>query len=80
MNKSTVQTLKVYSSVVDSGSDPSSIQEKPDTDVDPGFDDQKLKKKMQLKYFFVFLLKIALYLTLSLLKGRPSYRRSVKPS
>jgi hypothetical protein len=61
----------------------------PDLDQDTiriqGFDDQtqKLKKKIQLKmcfYFLFFLIKNAIYLSLGLHKGHPSYRRSLQPS
>jgi hypothetical protein len=40
---------------------------------DPGFDDQKVKKKLQLE-------QIAIYLSLGLYKGRPNYRRSLHHS
>ncbi len=41
------------------------------------FDDQKLRKK----YIWIFFWsKIAIYLSLGLHKGRPSYRRSLQPS
>ncbi len=43
-----------------------------------GFYDQKLKKIIQLKFFFVS--KIAIFLSLGLHKGHPSYRRSLQPS
>ncbi len=43
-----------------------------------GFDDQKLKK-IQLEKNLSFWSKIAIYLYLGLLKGRPSYRRSLQP-
>jgi hypothetical protein len=53
----------------------------PDPDPDPiqiqGFDDQKYKVGKKLE---IFLIKIASYLSLGLHKGRPSYRRSIKPS
>ncbi len=56
----------------------------PNTDPDPiwiqGFDDQKVTKKKQLKFVFLFQIKITLYLALGLHKGRPSYRRSLPPS
>ncbi len=46
-----------------------------------GFDDQKLKKKLQLKKkFHIFFIKTAIYLSLGLHKGRPIYRRSLPPS
>ncbi len=38
-----------------------------------GFDDQKLKKNIQLEIFFIFWSKIKA-------KGYPSYRRSLQPS
>jgi hypothetical protein len=43
----------------------------------PGFDDQKLKKKNTAEIIF-FISKIVIYLSLGLIKGRPSYRK--KPS
>jgi hypothetical protein len=54
----------------------------PDPDPDPiriqGFNDQKLKKILQLKIFFYFFLsKTAIYLSLGLHKVCPSYRRSL---
>jgi hypothetical protein len=62
--------------------DPSSVvdpafQVNPDTDPD-----QKLKKKNTAEIFFYifFCSKIAIYLSLGLFKGRPSYRRSLQPS
>jgi hypothetical protein len=42
-----------------------------------GFDGQKLEKKIQLKNYIK---KIAIYLSLSLHKDVPSYRRSLQPS
>jgi hypothetical protein len=43
-----------------------------------GFDDKKLNNEnLQLEIFFI---KIAIYLSLGLLKGCPSYRRSLQPS
>ncbi len=44
-----------------------------------GFDDQKLRKKYtaEKNYFFS---KIVMYLSLGLLNGHPSYRRSLQPS
>jgi hypothetical protein len=60
--------------------DPDPIfQVNPDTDPEnpiriQGFDDKKLKKKIQQKIFLcLFLIKIAIYLC-------PSYRRSLQPS
>ncbi len=47
------------------------------------FDNQKLKKKitLQLKNLFIFLgSKIAIYVSLGLHKGRPSYKRNLQPS
>jgi hypothetical protein len=45
------------------------------------FDDQKLEKMYSSKNFFIiFGLKIAIYLSLGLHKGRTSYRRSLQPS
>jgi hypothetical protein len=43
---------------------------------DPGFDDKKLKKKIQLKKKLFFSSKIAIYLSLGLHKGSPNYKRS----
>ncbi len=42
-----------------------------------GFDDQKLKKMKAVKKLNIFWPIIAIYLTLSLHKGRPNYRRSL---
>jgi hypothetical protein len=63
--------------------DPDSLN--PDPDPDPiqiqGFDDLKLKKKIQQKIFHIFFWsKIAIYFSQGLHKGRPSYRRSLQPS
>jgi hypothetical protein len=60
----------------------------PDTDLDQvnpdpiriqGFEDQKLKKKIQRKIFLniYLLIKYCIDLSLDLHKGRPSYRRSL---
>ncbi len=50
-------------------------------DPDPGFDDLKLTKNLQLEIQFLFSWsKIAIYLSLGLHKGRPSYMRSLQPS
>jgi hypothetical protein len=57
-----------------------------DTNPDPiriqGFNDQKLKKKLQLKiFYFIFLWsKTAIYLSLGLHKVCPSYRRRLQLS
>jgi hypothetical protein len=56
-----------------------------DPDPDPiriqGFDDQKLKKKLQLKKNYLFGgSKTSIYLSLGLHTGRPSYRRSLQLS
>jgi hypothetical protein len=49
-------------------------------DLDPGFDDLKLKKIYSWKFnFYILDKKIAIYLSLGLHKGRPSYRRSLQP-
>jgi len=47
-----------------------------------GFDDhQNLKKKILAEIKFIFFKsKVAIYLSLGLHKGRPSYRRSLQPS
>jgi hypothetical protein len=46
-----------------------------------GFDDQNLKKNLQLKKIKIILKsKIAIYLSLCLNKGHPSYRRSLQLS
>jgi hypothetical protein len=67
------------------------FNEDPDTEPDPaflsmririqiqGFDDQNLKHVHLRKIFIFFLSKIAIYLSLGLHKGRPSYRRSLHP-
>jgi hypothetical protein len=58
----------------------------PDPNTDPdliwiqGFDDQKVKKKNTAEISFSFLIKITIYLSLGLHKGRPSYRISLPPS
>ncbi len=50
-------------------------------DQDPGFDDLKFKKNLQLEIYFSFSWsKFAIYLSLGLHKGRTSYRRSLQPS
>ncbi len=47
----------------------------------PGFWWPKIGKKFQLKLNYIFFWsKIAIYLSLGLHKGRPSYRRSLQPS
>ncbi len=46
---------------------------------DPEFDEQKLKKNLQLKKIFLWS-KTTIYLSLGLHKGRPSYRRSLQLS
>jgi hypothetical protein len=52
-----------------------------DPDSGSGFDDLKLKKIYSWKFLFlVSLSTIAIYLSLGLHKGRPSYRRSLQPS
>jgi hypothetical protein len=60
--------------------DPDSLCPDPAFQVNPdpeGFDDQKFKK-IHLK--ILFYQKIAIYLSLGLHKGRPSYKRSLQPS
>ncbi len=58
----------------------------PDTDPDTkiriqGFDGQIfLKKYTAWKKFKIFWLRIGIYLSIGLYKGRPSYRRSLLPS
>ncbi len=63
--------------------DPDSWNQVPDTDPDPvpdpGFWDQKLKKTKAEKKI-IFLSKIAIYLSLGLLKGRPNYKKSLHSS
>jgi hypothetical protein len=50
-------------------------------DPDPGFYDLKLKIFKAGNLISIFLIKkIAIYLSLGLHKGRPSYRRSLQPS
>ncbi len=72
-------------------SDPHWFNADPDTDpdpaffliadLDPGFDDLKFKKIYSWKLNFLFSWsKIAIYLSLGLHKGRPSYRRSLQLS
>jgi hypothetical protein len=46
-------------------------------DPDPGFDDLKLNK---IKLTKIFLSKIIIYLSLGLLRARPSYRKGLQPS
>jgi hypothetical protein len=51
--------------------------------LDPGFDGLKLKKFYSFtagNLIYIFLIKIAMYLSLGLHKGRPRYRRSLQPS
>ncbi len=56
-------------------------QANPDPDTDSGFDDQKSGKKYNWIFFsFFFWSTIAIYLTLGLHKGRPSYRSRLQPS
>jgi hypothetical protein len=45
-----------------------------------GFDNQKLNKKIQLKFFSFLIQKFAIYLSLGLHKECPSSRRSLQPS
>jgi hypothetical protein len=51
-------------------------------DPDPGWacDDQKLKKYSRNFFKSFFLTKIAIYFSLGLHKGHPSYMRSLQPS
>jgi hypothetical protein len=55
-----------------------------DPDPDPilfqGFNNQKLKKNLQLKKKHFFGSKTTIYLSLGLFKGRPSYRRGLQLS
>ncbi len=71
--------------------DPDSLN--PDMDPDPafqvnpdmvpdltriqGFDDQKFKEINTAVFLFLFCLKLAIYLSPGLHKGRPSYKRSL---
>ncbi len=62
--------------LIDRVSDPHWFNADPDTDPDPGFDDLKLEKITDEKFFFFFFWsKTTIYLSLGLHKGRPSYRR-----
>jgi hypothetical protein len=65
----------VFGSSISSESDPVAIRFRIQ-----GFDDQKLEKNTAVKTFFFFWSKIAIYLSLGLLNGHPSYRRSLQPS
>jgi hypothetical protein len=55
---------------------PTSVADPNSLNPDPGFDDKKLKKKIQLKKKLFFSSKIVIYLSLGLHKGSPSYKRS----
>jgi hypothetical protein len=47
----------------------------------PAFDDQKVEKKLEVeRNVILFKIKIVIYLSVGLLKGRPSYRRSLQLS
>ncbi len=48
--------------------------------TDPGLKWPKIEKKLQLKFFFLFWSKTAIYLSLGLHKVCPSYRRSLQLS
>ncbi len=52
------------------------FQVNPDPDTDPGF----WRKKYIWNFVFFFWSKIAIYWSVGLHKGRPSYRRSLQPS
>jgi hypothetical protein len=52
----------------------------PDLDPNSGFWWPKMTKKIKLKKIIFFKSKIAIYLSLGLHNGRPSYRRSLQPS
>jgi hypothetical protein len=58
------------------------FQVNPNPDPDPiriqGFDDQKMKKKIQLKFSFIFFDQ-KLQFTYPYASGRPSYRKSLQP-
>jgi hypothetical protein len=76
--------------------DPDSLNPDPDTDPDPafqvnpdtnpfpnpdpGFYDQKLKKKIQMNFLNIFLIKNSSLLIPGLHKRRPTYRKSLQPS
>jgi hypothetical protein len=69
-----VSTPDTYPAVFRSNPDPDPIRIQ-------GFDEQKFEKNYnweKIKYFF--LSKIAIYLSLGLHKGHPSYRRRLQPS
>ncbi len=52
----------------------------PDTDPDPWFWWAKIENNTADVFFTFFLSKIAIFLSLGLHKGRPSYRRNLQPS
>jgi len=63
-------SIKGWQSGSESGSNP-----------DPGFDDKKFEKIYRWKkMIFFFISKIAMFLSLGLLKERSSYRKSIQPS
>jgi hypothetical protein len=61
--------------------DPDSLNPDPDPEfqVNPDLDLNFLKNNTA-KIFYIFLSKIAIYLSLGLLEGHPRYRRSLQPS
>ncbi len=74
--------IRIQSLMLEANTDPD-----PNLDPDPnpiriqGLNDQKFKKKLQLKnFFFFFGSKTAIYLSLGLHKVYPSYRRSLQLS
>jgi hypothetical protein len=64
--------------------DPGSLNPDPDINSDPGFFlMKKIKDKNTAENFYYdiyFKSKIAIYLSLCLYNGHPSYRRSLQPS
>ncbi len=56
------------------------ISADPDPVPNPGFWWPKLEKNLQLKKIGYFFIKIEIWLSLDLHKGRTSYRRSLQPS
>jgi hypothetical protein len=78
--KSFLKILKLHIRVVDPHWFNADPDPDPDPIPDPGFWWTKTGKNLQFEFFFNFWSKIAIYLSLRLPKGRPSYRRSLQPS
>jgi hypothetical protein len=81
IHSAVVQSLVCLSLVRSCVVDPNSLNPVPDPVPGQGFDDQKFKKYGTAEKIISFLIKKnAIYLSLGLLKGRQSYRRSLQPS